>query len=60
MNAERSHDRSHHEDLSAFLANGSIVPVASDPSKVSDPIVSDPILENGVFRFSVTSPKRFA
>lgn len=60
MNAERNHDRNHQEDLSAFSARGTIVLVASGLSKFSDPIVTDPIHENGIFRFSVTSQKRFA
>jgi hypothetical protein len=60
MNAERAYDRNHHEDPSAFSAKGSIVLVASGPSRLSDPIVSDPIYENGIFRFSVTSQRRFA
>lgn len=60
MNADRTHDRNHHEDLSAFSAKGSIIEVESGPSKFSNPIVSDPIFENGIFRFSVTSQRRFA
>ena len=60
MNDERTHHRNHQEDLSAFSANGSIVLVASGPSGLSNPIVSDPIYENGIFRFSVTSQRRFA
>lgn len=60
MNAERTYDRNHNDDLSAFPANGSIVLVASGPSKVSNPIISDPIYENGIFRFSVTSQRRYA
>lgn len=60
MNAERNHDRNHLEDLSAFSARGSIVLVASVASKSSDPIVTDPIYDKGIFRFSVTSQRRFS
>ena len=60
MNAERTYDRNHHEDPSASSAQDSIVLATSGPSKFSTPIVSDPIYENGIFRFSVTSQRRFA
>jgi hypothetical protein len=60
MNAERNHDRNHDEDLSAFQADSSIALVTSGPSKFSNAIVSDPIYHDGIFRFSVTTQRRYA
>lgn len=58
MNTERNHDRNHHDDLSSFQTHSSIALVTSGPSKFSNAIVSDPICQDGIFRFSVTSQRR--
>lgn len=59
MNAERNHERNHHDDLSAVQSHGgSIEMLASGPSKRSNLNVSDPICQSGILRFSVSSPRR--
>jgi hypothetical protein len=59
MNVERSDDRSQNDDLCATeVHDGSIAMLAMGPSKLSNTIVSDPIYQGGVFRFSVKSARR--
>lgn len=58
MNTERNHDRNKQNDLSTSQAPSSIASVTSGPSKFSKAIVSDPIHQEGIFRFSVTSQRR--
>jgi hypothetical protein len=61
MHAERSHDRNHRDDLSALQPQGgSVALVGTGPSKLSNSIVSDPIFQDGIYRFSVTSQRRYA
>lgn len=61
MDAERTRQRNHHDDLFALQTHGgSVAPVASGPSKLSNSTVSDPIYQDGIYRFSVTSQRRFA
>lgn len=59
MNAERNHDWNHHDDLSALQSHGGIAQLTRGSSKLSNAVVSDPICQNGVIRFSVTSPRRY-
>ena len=59
MHADRAYDQNHNDDLSALPANGRITVVASVPSKLSKATISDPIYQDGIFRFSVTSQGRY-
>jgi hypothetical protein len=60
MNTDRNHDRNHDDDLSAFQAHSGIALVARGPSKFSNTMVSDPIYQDGIVRFSVSSQRRYA
>jgi len=61
MDAERNDSRNHHDDLSALEPQGgSIAMLVSSPSKYSSLIVSDPIYQSGIVRFSVTSRRRYS
>lgn len=60
MNTERNYDRNKQDDLSSSQALRSIASVTSGPSKLSKAIVSDPIYQDGIVRFSVSSQRRYA
>jgi hypothetical protein len=59
MNQERNDTRSHHDNLSAVQTHDAIAKIEMGPSSSSNAIVSDTIYHAGIFRFSVTSPKRY-
>ena len=59
MNTERNDDRRHLDNLPAIQMHDScIAMVATEQSKITKSIASDPIYQGGIFRFSVTSPKQ--
>jgi hypothetical protein len=61
MNAEPSDDRGHHDGVSDHDAHcGSIATLETTPSKLSKAVVSDPIYQDGIFRFSVRSATRYS
>lgn len=58
MNAERNHDWNQHDDMSAFQSHGgSSALVQNGPSTRWNLIVSEPIYQSGILRFSVTSQR---